>query len=190
MAKTIADLILEFFKSYPNTEFRHAEVKKWVEERYGREPQDVPRAVRKHHEKGILVQVRKGVYKYDPALENQVDLMPFPPNTRQAIFQRDNYRCVYCGKGRSDGIEIVADHIKPMSKGGTPTLENGQTLCTQHNTLKKTYSQTEAGKRYFIRMYNIALENGDGRIVAFCESVFDAYDKHEINGHIERPDLS
>jgi len=97
------------------------------------------------------------------------------------------HKCVVCGLGKSDGIEICADHITPKDKGGTNTLENGQTLCTQHNLLKKKYSRTEAGKKYFIRMYEGAVKYNDEKMIRFCKSVFDAYDEHKINGHIPRP---
>ncbi len=53
--------------------------------------------------------------------------------------------------------------------------------------MKKDYSQTERGKRFFIHTYEMALENQDQEMVAFCESVFDAYDEHDMNGHVERP---
>ena len=92
-----------------------------------------------------------------------------------------------CGRGRKDGVEICADHIKPKDLGGTNTIDNGQTLCMEHNLLKKNYSQTEAGKRYFIKIYNRAKKIKDERIIKFCEDVFNAYDKHKINGHIQRP---
>jgi hypothetical protein len=36
-------------------------------------------------------------------------------------------------------------------------VDNGQTLCSEHNFLKKTYSQTEFGKRFIIRLYKDAL---------------------------------
>jgi hypothetical protein len=55
--------------------------------------------------------------------------------------------------------------------------------------MKKNYSQTEAGKRYFIKMYERALAANDIRIIKFCKSVFDVYDKYGINGHIKRPIL-
>jgi hypothetical protein len=57
----------------------------------------------------------------------------------------------------------------------------------EHNLMKKNYSQTEAGKRYFIKMYERALAANDIRIIKFCKSVFDVYDKYGINGHIKRP---
>lgn len=57
---------------------------------------------------------------------------PFPPEIKEAIFRRDNYRCVVCRNGRHNGFEIHADHIQPRSKGGQSTLENGQTLCSEH----------------------------------------------------------
>lgn len=91
--------------------------------------------------------------------------------------KRDNYRCVVCGRGIKDGVELVVDHIKPKDKGGTSDISNGQTLCMDHNLIKKNYSQTEAGKRYFIKMYEKAVDNDDDRMIKFCKAVSDAYDE-------------
>ena len=66
-------------------------------------------------------------------------------------------------------------------------VNNGQTLCMEHNLMKKNYSQTEAGKRYFIKMYEQAVSNNDGRMIDFCKCVFECYDKYGVNGHITRP---
>ncbi|VUT23585.1 MAG: hypothetical protein MASP_00062 [Candidatus Methanolliviera sp. GoM_asphalt] len=65
-------------------------------------------------------------------------------------------------------------------------VNNGQTLCMEHNLMKKNYSQIEARKRYFIKMYEQAVSNNDGRMIDFCKCVFECYDKYGINGHIER----
>jgi hypothetical protein len=53
--------------------------------------------------------------------------------------------------------------------------------------LKKKYSQTEAGKRFFTKIYESAIANGDERMVRFCKEIFDIYDKEGINSHIPRP---
>ena len=180
--------------NHPKTEFRHAPVVEWVTTQYIIEnesnspPQDVQRAVRKLAEIGRLIKVRPGIFKYDPDYDHKVDLQEFPDSVKQVIFQRDNYRCVVCNLGKEDGIEIAADHKIPKSRGGTNTLENGETLCITHNNMKKIYTQTEAGKRFFIHTYETALQNHDEKMIAFCRSVFDAYDEHGVNGHIEQPD--
>jgi len=56
---------------------------------------------------------RKGIYKYDPDYTMKVELFDFFPKTKEEIFKKDNYRCVVCRRGRQDGIEICADHIRP-----------------------------------------------------------------------------
>ncbi|RMG70740.1 MAG: HNH endonuclease [Nitrospirae bacterium] len=115
------------------------------------------------------------------------EVWDFPPKVKEEILRRDNYRCVVCGRGKAEGVELVVDHIKPKDKGGKNTIDNGQTLCMEHNLLKKNYSQTEAGKRYFIKIYEKALAKKDERMIKFCKAVFDAYDEYGINGHIPRP---
>ena len=192
MAKTIRELVMEYFKNHPNEELKHTPVVEWVREQYLLEhenpPQDTWRMIRQLHQDGKLIKIKKGVYKYDPSYVHEVVLFEFSLQDREVIFERDGHRCVVCGRGPKDGIELAADHIKPKDKDGTNTIDNGQTLCYQHNLLKKNYSQTEAGKRYFIKVYEIAVENQDEKMIAFCQAVFDIYDAHDVNGHIDRPD--
>lgn len=178
--------------NHPNTAFRYSPIDEWVIEEYiketGEPAQDVRRAVRELAAKGRLIRVSRGIFKYDPEHDHEVKAHDFSPAVKQAIFERDGFKCVVCGLGEEDGVGIAADHKKPRSKGGKSTIDNGQTLCTQHNNIKKNYSQTEAGKRYFIEIYKTAVEIKDETMIAFCQSVFDAYDTHEVNGHIPRPD--
>jgi len=189
--KSIRALVLEYFQKHPNQDLPHGPVVDWVEKEYvkssGAKPRDPWREIRKLHQEGKLIKVSKGVYRYDPSYILEVELLDFPPEIKEAIFRKDDYQCVVCGRGRKDGVEICADHIKPKDLGGSNTVDNGQTLCTEHNLLKKNYSQTEAGKRYFIKTYEKAIAIGDEKMVKFCREVFDVYDKHGINGHILRP---
>lgn len=54
---------------------------------------------------------------------------------RFSIYNRDGYRCRYCGRsGKFCDLEI--DHIKPVSKGGKSTYDNLQTLCKRCNKEK------------------------------------------------------
>ena len=189
--KTISDLIMEYFRKHPKKDLAHGPVVDWVEEQYlniyGKKPRDTWRGIRRLHQEGILIKVRKGVYKYDPDLVQDRELYEFPQDVKRAIFKRDNYKCVVCSRGKEDGVEIHADHKIPLDKGGTNTIDNGQTLCSEHNFLKKNYSQTEFGKRFLIKLYRDAVEKDDKRTVKFCREIFDVYDKYGINSHIKRP---
>ena len=191
MAKTISDLVMEYFKKHPNQDLSHGPVVDWVEKKYfklyGKKPRDIWRQIRKFHQEGKLIKVKKGIYKYDPDYVHNVELWDFPHEVKRAILKRDNYRCVVCGRGLEDGVELVVDHKKPKDKGGTNDIENGQTLCTEHNLMKKNYSQTEAGKRYFIGIYKKAVKFNDKRMINFCRCVFECYNKYGINGHIPKP---
>jgi 5-methylcytosine-specific restriction endonuclease McrA len=188
---TIADLIMEYFRNHPKKDLPHGPVVDYVEERYlklyGRKPRDTWRQIRRLHQEGILIKVRKGIYRYDPDYVQNRELYEFPSDVREEIFRKDGYRCVVCGRGREEGVEIHADHKIPLDKGGANTVDNGQTLCSEHNFLKKTYSQTEFGKRFLIRLYKDAVKKNDERMIGFCREIFDVYDKYGINGHIKRP---
>lgn len=186
---TQESLLLEYYKQNPNRDISHPEIVDWVIEEYrnrtGKVFRDPDRGIRKLHQNGYLVKVAKGIYRYDPDMVKERDLEDFNPAVKEAIFKRDGYKCVVCRRGREEGEELHADHIKPKDKGGRPTLENGQTLCGQHNYLKKNYNQTETGKRFFIRLYESAKNAGDEELVKFCTEVLEVYDRNNIDSHIE-----
>jgi 5-methylcytosine-specific restriction endonuclease McrA len=188
MATSQADLILEYFKQNPNRPIPHAEVVDWAtaewERLTGEKFRDPDRAIRKWHQLGHLQKIGKGVYLYDPHAVQVRQLEDFTAEIREAIFIRDGYRCVVCGLGRENGVEIHADHIKPKDKGGKATLENGQTLCASHNFLKKNYNQTELSKRLFLRLLRTARANEDAHMIAFCEAILAIYDQYGIDTHI------
>ena len=133
---------------------------------------------------GFLIKIAKGVYKYDPKKEHKRELEDFTSAQKKAIFKKDNYKCVVCGMGRKEGLELHADHIKPKDLGGEATLENGQTLCSKHNFIKKNLKQTETGKKMFIHLYELAKKENNKELIKFCVDVLEAYEKHNINGHI------
>lgn len=58
---------------------------------------------------------------------------------RRAVFERDNYTCIWCGKR---GVYIEADHIKPFCD--YPELrfaiDNGRTLCKDCHKTTDTYA--------------------------------------------------
>jgi 5-methylcytosine-specific restriction endonuclease McrA len=188
---TIADLIIEYFRKHPKKDLEHGPVVDYVEEKYrklfGKKPRDTWRGIRRLHQEGFLIKVRKGVYRYDPDYIQQKELYEFPAKIKEKIFRRDGYRCIVCGRGRENGVEIHADHKIPFDKGGKNVIDNGQTLCSEHNLLKKRYSQTEFGKRFLIRLYLEAIKKEDEKMIQFCKEIFNVYDKYGINSHIIRP---
>ena len=54
---------------------------------------------------------------------------------RNQIFERDGYRCVYCGE-QFDGAELTLDHVQPRVRGGDHSEGNLVTACKGCNTLK------------------------------------------------------
>lgn len=183
------DLIMEFFKANPKRDISHPEVVDWVtsewQKRTGKVFRDPDMGIRSLHQKGYLQKIAKGVYRYEPeSVHLRQDLEDFSPALKKQILERDNYKCVICGLGKNEGVELYIDHIKPKDLGGKATLQNGQTLCARHNFLKKNLKQTETGKKMFIRMLETAKEADDKELVAFLNEVLEVYEKHNINGHI------
>jgi hypothetical protein len=67
---------------------------------------------------------------------------------RTAVFERDNYTCIWCGFHGSKG-KLNADHIKPFA--AFPELrfaiDNGRTLC------EECHSTTDSYKGKFLKNY-------------------------------------
>lgn len=180
---------MEFFTKNPKRNIKHPEIVDWVTEewkkRTGEVFRDPDRGIRKLSQQGLLQKISKGVYRYDPDFIVNRKLEDFTPSQKAAILKRDNYRCVVCGKGILDGVELQIDHIKPKDLGGEAILENGQTLCAQHNFKKKNYRQTETGKKMFIRLHDLARSIGDRETQNFCAEILEVFEKNNVNGHIE-----
>lgn len=185
---SIRDLLIKYFKNHPKKDMPHGPVVDWVEAQYiklyNKKPRDTWRSIRNLHEIGFLIKVKKGIYRYDPEAIKHRDLEDFTPQQKEIILKRDNYKCVVCGRGKKEGVELHVDHIKPKYLGGKSTIDNGQTLCAQHNFIKKTLKQTETGKKMFIRLYELAKKEGNKELLNFCTDILNTYEKYNINGHI------
>ena len=66
------------------------------------------------------------------------------PLTRENIYKRDDYECVYCGKGERKNLTL--DHVIPQSKGGPNTWDNLVTACKKCNNEKASLTLEEYGK--------------------------------------------
>jgi len=55
---------------------------------------------------------------------------------KRQVFARDNFTCLCCGKEQRKGVCLNADHIQPVSMGGTNAVTNLQTLCQHCNSVK------------------------------------------------------
>ncbi len=70
--------------------------------------------------------------------------MPTPPLTNDALFQRDENMCLYCGKTFPKRL-LTRDHIHPQSKGGKDTWMNTVCSCTRCNSHKADRILSECG---------------------------------------------
>jgi predicted restriction endonuclease len=187
-----ASLVMEYFISHPNQDIHHSEIVPWLmseyEKRNGKPFADPDRQIRMLSPEGFLIKKAKGIYRYDPdAVENRI-LEDFSEEQKETIKKRDGYRCVVCGKGTADGVELQVDHIKPKDLGGEATIDNGQTLCAKHNFMKKNINQTETGKKMFIRLYELAKSESNNESTAKTP-FFTAKERRARRNLTEREDI-
>lgn len=66
--------------------------------------------------------------------------------TRNAVRQRANYSCEYCGLREADvSGHLTVDHYQPRAKGGEDTLDNLVYCCIWCNQRKSDYWPTQEG---------------------------------------------
>lgn len=59
------------------------------------------------------------------------------PRGRFAIYNRDHFTCIYCGRSSiADGVVLAVDHIIPRARGGEDIAGNLVTACRQCNSEK------------------------------------------------------
>ena len=78
------------------------------------------------------------VYKY---VKQHIHKVPL---TRENVYRRDNFECVYCGN--SNQKLLTLDHVIPQSKGGQDSWDNLVTACRQCNGEKADLTLEEYGK--------------------------------------------
>jgi len=178
-------IALEFFLERPNQEFHHDDVVPWIigmyQTRFGKACRDPDRSIRRLHDMGLLQKVSKGVYCFDPEKVVNNELFDFSDATKHEVKERDNWKCVICGRGLAEGVELQVDHIRPRSLGGDASIENGQTLCSSHNYRKKKLDQISMGADMFRRLHDAALKSSAEnpqeakKVIEFCSRVLDLY---------------
>ena len=58
---------------------------------------------------------------------------------KSEIFERDNYKCVFCGEDAVDAHHITDRHEMP---NGGYVKENGISLCSKHHKIAEKYHES------------------------------------------------
>ena len=66
-----------------------------------------------------------------------------------------NYTCLCCGRQEPD-IELTLDHVVPLYRGGSNSIDNAQPLCRSCNSSKGTQS-TDYRKQFVLTYQQLAL---------------------------------
>jgi 5-methylcytosine-specific restriction endonuclease McrA len=68
------------------------------------------------------------------------------PFSRENVYRRDQYTCVYCGS--KDKTTLTLDHVHPRAKGGKDSWENVVTACRRCNNEKADLLIEEWGREH------------------------------------------
>jgi hypothetical protein len=75
---------------------------------------------------------------YPPSFETKkkAQRQPLTLRRRFEVLSRDHFRCRYCGRDARDTV-LEVDHVVPIAKGGTDSMENLATACIECNRSKR-----------------------------------------------------
>ncbi len=79
------------------------------------------------------------------------------PANRKLIFERDGYKCHYCGI-KVDENNATLDHVIPISKGGNNSKENLVACCFECNSIKSGKTLEEVAVKLLERLKNKRVE--------------------------------
>lgn len=89
---------------------------------------------------GLLLKDPDNKVSANPVVD--LELLPSEDNVRKVsnslrfeVFQRDEHTCQYCGR-KAPEVELQADHLVPVARGGTDDFENLVTSCRECNSGK------------------------------------------------------
>src|SRR5258708_32692418 len=93
-----------------------------------------------------------------------------PPGIRVAVLDRDGHKCSYCGST----YDLTIDHIIPVAKGGTSTIENLRTLCGRCNMSKGSGASpvTISSEKYRVRNSRRVLSHRIGEVFTMTREEF------------------
>jgi hypothetical protein len=96
--------------------------------------------VRKLSQLGLLLENPRGGIFANPILEPEMlgledNVRKVSNSLRFEVFQRDEHTCQYCGR-RAPEVELEADHLIPVARGGTDAFDNLVTSCRECNSGK------------------------------------------------------
>ena len=141
---------------------------------------DRGRDVRSLNANGLIISTKKGYYMFTGEFGENVGEF-FTPKLREKILKRDNYKCQSCGMGNKRSRDLVADHIIPRPKNGKATYENGMTLCTRCNNIKRDYGGLSFGKKMFEKHLTLAEKKNDINHINFLKEVLGVFKKFNQN---------
>lgn len=134
-------------------------------------------------------------YKLCPICGDQlidIEDRPLSKGDKIKVFERDGFRCQWCGASKKNGAELTVDHIIPKAagivNGGTNDMNNLQTLCKDCNENKADII-FENKLRYEIRVTQIkikSLEDAIERNKKILNTVDNEDEKFRILAEIKK----
>jgi len=180
------EFALEWFKESPRRKFTNEEIKELLPKAYliktGKKLQDPTRSARELAEAGRIQKqpaVKARHYWYDPQLE----VLPeeFDDEEKRKILERDNFRCVVCGKGVVDGAKVTVGYAMSTRRGGKLNTENGRTLCPLHRWTLETAQVSDEAQRNWRKLRKKLPEVGAPQAQNFWNELVQLLRKYGID---------
>lgn len=101
-------------------------------------------------------------------------------NKRDQVYEKSMGRCEICGKHLTID-DFTVDHIVPLAKGGTNSIENLQCTCDICNRLKQDILPEDLLKKMMeIILYQIEKNNGEEVLKEVLKTAIKKFTRFEV----------
>lgn len=179
---------LDWFKQYPMRKFSNEEIRKLLPSAYKKcasskkdKFQDPSRSARKLAENKRIQKFPPNMarfYWYDPNLDDLPE--EFDDAEKAFILERDNSRCVVCGKGVTDGVKVSVGYALSTRRGGALNVDNGRTLCPTHRWTLETAQDSDEAKQNWRKLLSSLPKLGEPRAQKFWEEFLELLKKFGV----------
>lgn len=105
-------------------------------------------------------------YKRKKRIESQRTRALANPDLRQAVLEKVDGRCWYCGADLTKDGALRIDHVQAASKGGSNDLDNLVPSCQSCNSSKKAKSISEFRMHQMFAPYHVKPATGLKQVAA------------------------
>jgi hypothetical protein len=180
------DFTSDWFRKRPNQIFTARELRERLTADYetltGKIFGDPEKMVRMLFQENFIERPYDGHYVFQSDNDPYMGKFNFTEKEMIEVLERDNFKCVICKRGETEGISLSVGFAKSVLRGGLASVENGRTFCQRHKFISEI-GQSSHSRSAQLRRLNALFpmsDKGGARSQTFWEDLIDLLGKYGV----------